>query len=179
MLYIMQQVHKRLKENLKYWKEQHWFVRFDQKFVELRTLFGKIIQVPVWYWARKGEKPKQKYEYVNMTMKHLNCVRWCTPWLASDIVSTGLYAPSFQVAENILAERWVLVDDNKIASVTYKLANIWMENRWENSFMADESFEGKNILIGVDWGRINTRKKNAEEKRRAKKGSDIQANGGK
>ncbi len=143
-----------LKSNIEEKAKNLWYEWVRVRTRGVRVMSGVTINVPTIY-AQTGS---DESEGRNLTHEYLWIINGCTPFLASDVVSTWLYAPSFQVASEILATRGILMDDNKVASLTYKIAKLWQEYRWRVSFQEWESFSWKNIVIGIDGGRIRTRK---------------------
>ena len=144
------------------WKEL-WYSWTRVRKTQLRIMSGVTIEIPTVY-AQTGWKNN---EWRNLSHEYLGIIRWCTPLFASNVVTTGLYAPSFQVASEILATRWIEVDDNKIASLTYKIAELWQKYRWKVSFKEWENFVWKTVIIGIDWWRIRTRKQKKWRKKKS------------
>lgn len=149
---VFEEVDDDMQKTIRRKAQSRWILNIRKREIEMRTMVGTKIRIPTLHWEQKnGEK-------INLTFKYLGVTGWCSPYLMSDVVSTGLYAPSFKVAEEILATRWIKIDDNKIASLTYKVAELGKKYRWKVSFEQWENFVGKTVIVGLDGGRIRTRK---------------------
>ncbi len=151
---IFEQSFEIMKSNLDSKSKELWYIWTKKRTKKIRIMSWSTIEIPVLYARTSTENE----EWKNLTFEHLWIIDSCTPNLMSDIVSTWLYAPSFQVWSEILATRWVNIDDNKIASLTYKVAELWLKHRWKVSFNESENFAWKKVIIWIDWGRIRTRK---------------------
>ena len=93
----------------------------------------------------------------NVFLEQLWFVNSCSPLLTNELVSSWLYCPSYQIASEVLSNKWIKIDDNKIVSLTYKFAEKWIKKRWKISFKKWENFKWKDIFIMIDWWRICTR----------------------
>jgi len=105
-------------QSKKIWKE-NWYkkIRTNKRKVKIYT--WQKINISTHYATNDWAKWEKKWTK-NIFLEQLWFVDWCSPLLAGDIVSSWLYCPSFQLASEVLSTRWVKIDDNKIASLTYK-----------------------------------------------------------
>lgn len=153
-------------QSKKIWKN-NWYQKLRTNHKIIRIYTGQKIKIPTLYATNDGKQWYKKWTK-NIFLEQLWFVNSCSPLLVSDVVSSWLYCPSFQVASEVLSARWVQIDDNKISSLTYKLSEKWIRKRAKASFEKWESFEWKDIFVMIDWWRICTRE---PKKGRPKKGS--------
>ncbi len=153
----------KLKDKLEKESKKQWYSWVRVRKTQLKVMSGSTIEIPTVYAQTDWKKSEGK----NLSHEYLGIINWCSPFLVSDAVSAGLYAPSFQVACEILATRGIQVDDNKIASLTYKLADMWKKYRGKVSFQETENFVWKKVVMGLDGWRIRTRKQKRWRKKKS------------
>ena len=155
-LWVFQYIYLNLKNQSQEKAIENWYMKLKTKDKKIKIYTWDTIKIPTYYGTNDGKKWMKK-GIQNVFLEQLWFIDSCSPLLTSDIVSSWSYCPSFQVASNVLLARWIQIDDNKIASLSYKLSDKGLENRGKVSFEKWESFEWKDIIIMIDWWRICTR----------------------
>jgi len=137
------------------------FVSYQQITIILPTGTRIKIRSPFFVKAkakhgRKKRGPQNRGAHLALEL--LGFVDKVAPELAFHAIQLAVLAPSFQIASEMLKRANVELSANKIRKLCQKLGNLSLPERVELILDDGESFEGKRVLIGIDGGRLRSRK---------------------
>ena len=150
----------------------------DFRPLNIQVFNGVSIKVYSPYFYRKPEKKSGRKKSGRKKGNNLDChlglslmgfVGGYSPYIVQEVVATSLSCPSFSVARDVLKLRGISLCVSTIENICINMAKLGMENRGKISLTGNEDFSGLTLVIGVDGGRIRTRKTKPGKKKKGAK----------
>ena len=134
------------------------------RVVEVRVGNGKQVQVRSPYFVKaQSKRGKQKRgpngRGCHLLLEVLGFLGRCSNLFVDEVVKMALLCPSFSVAHEVLSSRGMAIDVKTIRRLCRLLGAVGLAHRGAISLGAGEHVEGKTVVIGIDGGRLRTRKK--------------------
>src|SRR3989475_11347287 len=128
--------------------------------VQVRVRTAQGLAVPVWvtYYRRKGQRRAGKrYAGVYVGLVLLGIYDRCTPALASEVSLLAAMLGSLDEAQNVLANRGVVLDTKTVRLIAYRYAaRARLAQQIERTAFAD-TVAGRRVVISSDGGRLRLR----------------------
>ena len=155
--------------------EKSKFKRYD--FTKVMTLFGNVVRVRTRYYVptdkrgrkRKSGKRGQNGSGFYPALEILGIKNGVTPAIACDIAREVTEGPSMEAARERFDRRGISLNIKTIKRISETFAKISLDIReeWLKTggqcktplIPSGESLKGMNVLIGIDGGKMRTRKK--------------------
>lgn len=147
----------------------------EYRTLQVRVQNGLEVTVKTPYFIKAEAKRGRKKKGPNGRGRHLGLqvmgiVGQATPGCLSMVAQLGLLCPSLAVAEAVLGEQGFQIDDKTIRRYCRELGETGMAWRGRVSLEGQEKLTGHTLVIGIDGGRIRTRRakrgrRKAEQKR--------------
>lgn len=137
------------------------FISYQQITIILPTGTRIRVRGPFFVKAkpkRGRKKPGPQNRGAHLALELLGFVGKVAPELAFHAIQLAVLAPSFEIASEMLKQESIELSANKIRQLCRKLGNLSLPERIELILDGEESFEGKRVLIGIDGGRLRSRK---------------------
>jgi len=135
----------------------------EHRPLTVRVLDGVTLCVDSPYFTKTGRKRGQKKRGPNgrgchLLLEVLGFVGQVSPTLVEEGVQLALLCPSFEVAQQILATRQIHLDKKTLRRLCQALGLLGMEQRATVMVDEDLSLTGRTLYIGIDGGRLRTRR---------------------
>jgi len=126
--------------------------------VRIRTAQGHTVAVWTTYYRRKGQKRAGKrYAGVYAGLVLLGIYDRCTPALASEVSLLAAMLGSLAEAQNVLADRGVVLDAKTVRLIAYRYAaRARLAQQIERTAFED-TVAGRRVVISSDGGRLRLR----------------------
>lgn len=149
------------------------FKEYRRVCVRLHNGIEVAIQTPYFIKAkahrgRKKKGPNGRGSHLGLQV--LGVIGQATPGCISYVAQLGLLCPSLAVAEALLREQGFPIDVKTIRRYCRQLGETGMQWRGQVSLEGQEKLCGNTLVIGIDGGRLRTRRpkrgrRKAEQKR--------------
>jgi len=151
------------------------FVSYQE--VEVTLGSGRKVKVRSPYFVkatpkRGRKKPGPNGRGVHLLLELLGFVGRCSSGFVSEVVQMALLCPSLEVAQAVLSSRGIGVDVKTLRRLCRLLGEVGLAHRGESSVASGEDVSGKTVVIGIDGGRLRTRRK-----KRGKRGRGLKRSG--
>ena len=140
-------------------------VRFaSYQEVEVRVGNGRKVKVRSPYFVKaRSKRGKQKRgpngRGCHLFLEVLGFLGRCSSLFVEEVVKMALLCPSFAVAHEVLSSRGMAVDVKTIRRLCRLLGAVGLAHRGTISLASGEEVSGKTVVIGIDGGRLRTRRK--------------------
>lgn len=146
------------------------FKAYRLLWVRLQNGIEIEIRTPYFLKAKRGRKKKGP----NGRGKHLGLevmgiMGQATPGCLSLVAQMGLLCPSFAVAQAVLDEQGFKIDVKTIRRYCQVLGETGMQWRGQVSLDGRENLAGNTLVIGIDGGRLRTRRRKRGRRKAAQK----------
>lgn len=128
--------------------------KLELRQVELQLRTGTKIKFKSLY-AKKVSKGYKKDRHLSMLL--WKCIKKSSPEYASITTLLSVICPSFDVAEKVMLQLGIKANQERIRTLSLKLATECISHRAKSQIAPNESLEGKRVIIGIDGGRTRTR----------------------
>lgn len=145
------------------------------RLLSVRVVFGVEVAVRSPYFVQVGRKRGKKKRGPNgrgchLLLEVLGFIGRVSPVLLEEAVQMALLCPSFEVARQVLATRQLVLDEKTLRRLCRLMGQVGMEQRATIALEPGASVAGRTVCIGIDGGRLRTRKakrgrKRADQKR--------------
>src|SRR6266567_3821629 len=126
--------------------------------VGIRTAHGMAVSVWVTYYRRKGQRRAGNRDagvYAGLVL--LEIYDRCTPALASEVSLLAAMLGSLAEAQNVLADRGVVLDTKTVRLIAYRYAaRARLAQQIERTAFED-TVAGRRVVISSDGGRLRLR----------------------
>lgn len=138
------------------------FVSYQE--VEVTVGNGRKVRVRSPYFVKVGSKRGKKKRGPNgrgchLFLEVLGFLGRCSSLFVDEVVKMALLCPSFAVAHEVLSSRGMEVDVKTIRRLCRLLGAAGLAHRGAISLASEEHISGKTVVIGIDGGRLRTRRK--------------------
>ena len=138
------------------------FVSYQE--VEVTVGSGGKVKVRSPYFVKAGSKRGKKKRGPNgrgchLLLEVLGFLGRCSSVFVDEVVQMALLCPSFEVAHEVLSSRGMGVDVKTIRRLCSLLGAVGLKHRGAISLGSEEHILGKTVVIGIDGGRLRTRRK--------------------
>lgn len=151
-------------------------MRFKEyRRLQVRLQNGIQVEIKTPYFLKATPKRGRKKKGPNGRGSHLGLavmgiLGQATPGCISFVVQMALLCPSLAVAEAVLHEQGFVIDVKTIRRYCAQLGETGMQWRGQVSLEGGETLTGNTLVIGIDGGRLRTRRRKpgrrkAEQKR--------------
>jgi hypothetical protein len=142
--------------------------------VHVRILLGVDLGIESPYFVRVGSKRGRKKPGPNgrgchLLLEVLGFIGRISPLLGEELVQMALLCPSLEVAREILEGRQISVDAKTLRRVCRLWGKRGMTQRSTIALEDGVSVAGRTVCIGIDGGRLRTRKPKRGRKRASQK----------
>jgi len=132
--------------------------------VEVTVGNGRKVRVRSPYFVKAGSKRGKKKRGPNgrgchLLLEVLGFLGRCSSMFVDEVVKMALLCPSFAVAHEVLSSRGMEVDVKTIRRLCRLLGAVGLAHRGAISLASREPILGKTVVIGIDGGRLRTRRK--------------------
>lgn len=132
--------------------------------VEVRVGSGGKVRVRSPYFVKATPKRGRKKRGPNgrgchLLLEVLGFVGRCSSRFVDEVVKLALLCPSLEVASEVLSSRGIEVDVKTIRRLCGLLGEAGLSHRGEGLLEEGESVSGKTVVVGLDGGRVRTRRK--------------------
>ena len=132
--------------------------------VEVTVGKGAKVKVRSPYFVKAQSKRGKKKRGPNGRGSHLllellGFLGRCRSMFVDEVVKLALLCPSFAVAREVLSSRGMAVDVKTIRRLCRLLGAVGLAHRGAISLGSGEHVKGKTVVIGIDGGRLRTRRK--------------------
>ena len=138
------------------------FVSYQE--VEVTVGNGRKVKVRSPYFVKaRSKRGKQKRgpngRGCHLLLEVLGFLGRCSSLFVDEVVKMALLCPSFAVAHEVLSSRGMEVDVKTLRRLCRLLGVVGLEHRGAISLESGEDVSGKTVVIGIDGGRLRTRRK--------------------
>ena len=138
--------------------------------LSVRVLCGVEVEVRSPYFGKVGRKRGRKKRGPNgrgchLLLEVLGFIGRVSPGLVDEAVQMALLCPSFEVARQVLGARQCVVDEKTLRRLCREVGRRGMEQRATIALEPGISVAGRTVCIGIDGGRLRTRKAKRGRKR--------------
>lgn len=142
--------------------------------VEVRVGSGGKVRVRSPYFVKASSKRGRKKPGPNgrgchFLLELLGFVGRCSSVFVSEVVQMALLCPSLEVAQEVLSSRGIAIDEKAIGRLCRLLGQLGVEHRGECSLEVGEDLSGKTVVVGIDGGRLRTRRNKRGRRRKGLK----------
>jgi hypothetical protein len=142
--------------------------------VEVRLGSGGKVRVRSPYFVKASPKRGRKKPGPNgrgchLLLELLGFVGRCSSGFVSEVVKMALLCPSLEVAREVLSGRGILIDEKALRRLCGLLGEVGVLHRGESSLEEGEDVSGKTVVVGIDGGRLRTRRKKRGRRRKGLK----------
>ena len=139
-------------------------MRFKEyRYLRVRLANGIQVSIRTPYFLKAKPKRGRKKKGPNGRGKHLGLevlgiIGQATPGCLSVVTQMGLLCPSLAVAQAVLEEQGFKIDVKTIRRYCRVLGETGMKWRGQVSLDGTESLAGNTLVVGIDGGRLRTRR---------------------
>lgn len=136
----------------------------EYRTVQVRLRNGMQVEIRTPYFTKAKSKRGRKKKGPNGRGSHLGLevlgiLGKVTPSCISFVAQMGLLCPSLSVAQEVMAEQGIKIDVKTIRRCCRVLGEKAMQWRGQVSLDGGESLSGNTLVIGIDGGRLRTRRR--------------------
>lgn len=138
--------------------------------LSVRVVCGVEVEVRSPYFGKVGGKRGRKKRGPNgrgchLLLEVLGFIGRVSPVLLEEVVQMALLCPSFEVARQVLAARRCVLDEKTLRRLCRVVGQLGMAQRATIALEPGTSVAGRTVCIGIDGGRLRTRKTKRGRKR--------------
>jgi hypothetical protein len=138
--------------------------------VEVTLGSGGKVRVRSPYFVKATPKRGRKKAGPNgrgchLLLELLGFVGRCSSGFVSEVVQMALLCPSLGVARVVLSRRGIELDEKTLGRLCRLLGEVGVSDRGESSLEVGEDLSGKTVVVGLDGGRLRTRRKKRGSRR--------------
>ena len=138
--------------------------------VEVTLGSGGKVRVRSPYFVKATPKRGRKKAGPNgrgchLLLELLGFVGRCSSGFVSEVVQMALFCPSLEVARVVLSSRGIEIDEKTLRRLCRLLGELGLSDRGESSLEVGEEVSGKTVVVGIDGGRLRTRRKKRGSRR--------------
>ncbi len=135
----------------------------EHRPLTVRVVEGVKVQVQSPYFTKKARKRGKKKRGPNgrgchLLLEVLGFMSQTSPTLMEEGVHLALLCPSFEVARQVLDTRQIQLDKKTLRRLCQALGEVGMEQRATLMLDEDISLAGRTLYVGIDGGRLRTRR---------------------
>lgn len=128
--------------------------KLESRQVALQLRTGTKIKFNSLY---AKEVPEDYKKARHLSMLYWKCINKSSPAYASITTLLSVTCPSFDVAKKVMRQLDIKANQERIRTLSIKLADECINNRTKIQIAPDESLKDKRVIIGIDGGRTRTR----------------------
>lgn len=152
----------------------------EYRKVKVRLHNGMQVEIRTPYFIKAKAKRGRKKKGPNGRGRHLGLevlgiLGKATPGCISYVAQMGLLCPSFSVAKEVMGEQGIEIDVKTIRRYCQILGERAMQWRGQVSLDGSESLSGNTLVIGIDGGRLRTRRRKRGRRKAGQKRQGFRA----